>query len=452
MKYKPHSYQAFAKDFIIENKKSGLFLDMGLGKTVITLTAIFDLMFDYFEIAKALVIAPLRVAESTWDAEIEKWEHLKDLKVSKVLGTKQKRIDALNTPADIYIINRENVKWLVDLLVKDWPFDMVVIDELSSFKSHRAGRFKALKKIRPCMKRVVGLTGTPSPNGLLDLWAQIYLLDGGERLGRTITSYRDKYFLPDKRNQHMVFSYKPREHAKEEIHEKLSDICVSMKAEDYLKMPDRINNKIEVNLPEKIKEKYKQLEKDLLLPLEESDIVANNAAALTNKLLQFSNGAIYDENGEVEEIHDEKLKALDELIEAANGKPVLIFYSYKHDKDRILKHLKNVRVLETKVDIDDWNKGNIPVMLTHPASAGHGLNLQAGGNIIVWFGLTWSLELYKQANARLHRQGQKENVIVHHIISKGTVDEDVMVALDKKKVNQEELLRAVKARLEKGEI
>ena len=307
MKYKPHSYQAFAKDFIIENKKSGLFLDMGLGKTVITLTAIDDLMFDYFEIAKVLVIAPLRVAESTWDAEIEKWEHLKDLKVSKVLGTKQKRIEALNTPADIYIINRENVKWLVDLLVKEWPFDMVVIDELSSFKSHRAGRFKALKKIRPCMKRVVGLTGTPSPNGLLDLWAQIYLLDGGERLGRTITSYRDQYFLPDKRNQHIVFSYKPRENAKEEIHGKLEDICVSMKAEDYLNMPDRINNKIEVNLPEKIKEKYKKLEKDLLLPLEESDIVANNAAALTNKLLQFSNGAIYDENSEVEEIHDEKL-------------------------------------------------------------------------------------------------------------------------------------------------
>lgn len=451
MKYKPHSYQAFAKNFIIENKKSGLFLDMGLGKTVITLTAIFDLMFDYFEIAKVLVIAPLRVAESTWDAEIEKWEHLKDLKVSKVLGTKKKRIEALKEKADIYIINRENVKWLVDLLVKDWPFDMVVIDELSSFKSHKAGRFKALKKIRPCMKRVVGLTGTPAPNGLLDLWAQIYLLDGGERLGRTITSYRDRYFNPDKRNQHIIFSYKVKENAEEEIYEKLEDICVSMKAEDYLHMPYRINNKIAVTLPKKIKEKYKQLEKDLLLPLEDSDIVANNAAALTNKLLQFSNGAIYDENGDVEEVHDEKLKALDELIEAANGKPVLVFYSYKHDKDRIIKHLKNVRVLESKEDIDAWNKGEIPIMLTHPASAGHGLNLQAGGSIIVWFGLTWSLELYQQANARLHRQGQKENVIVHHIIAKGTVDEDVMRALDKKQINQEELLLAVKARIEKEE-
>ena len=451
MKYIPHKYQEYSQDLIINKTHSGLFLDCGLGKTVITLTAIDDLMFDYFEIEKVLIIAPLRVAESTWDAEIEKWDHLKDLKMSKVLGPKQKRIDALNTPADIYIINRENVKWLVDLLVKDWPFDMVIIDELSSFKSHRAGRFKALKKVRPCMKRVVGLTGTPAPNGLLDLWAQIYLLDGGERLGRTITSYRDRYFNPDKRNQHIIFSYKAKENAEEEIYEKLSDICISMKSEDYLDMPDRINNKIEVNLPEKIKEKYKQLERDLLLPLEDSDIVANNAAALTNKLLQFSNGAIYDEEKEVEEIHDEKLKALEDLIEAANGKPVLIFYSYKHDKDRIQKHIKNVRVLETKEDITAWNKGEISIMLTHPATAGHGLNLQAGGNIIVWFGLTWSLELYMQANARLHRQGQKENVIVHHIIAKGTVDEDVMRALDKKEVNQEELLLAVKARIEKEE-
>ncbi|OLS02581.1 SNF2-related protein [Tissierella creatinophila] len=451
MKYKPHKYQEYAKDWIIEKEKSGLLLDMGLGKSVITLTAIDDLMFDYFEIEKVLIIAPLRVAESTWDAEIEKWDHLKDLKISKVLGPEKKRIEALEVKADIYIINRENVKWLVDLLVKDWPFDMVVIDELSSFKSHKAGRFKALKKIRPCMKRVVGLTGTPAPNGLLDLWAQIYLLDGGERLGRTITSYRDRYFNPDKRNQHIIFSYKVKENAEEEIYEKLEDICVSMKAEDYLHMPYRINNKIAVTLPKKIKEKYKQLEKDLLLPLEDSDIVANNAAALTNKLLQFSNGAIYDENGDVEEVHDEKLKALDELIEAANGKPVLVFYSYKHDKDRIIKHLKNVRVLESKEDIDAWNKGEIPIMLTHPASAGHGLNLQAGGSIIVWFGLTWSLELYQQANARLHRQGQKENVIVHHIIAKGTVDEDVMRALDKKQINQGELLLAVKARIEKEE-
>lgn len=451
MKYIPHKYQEYAKDWIIEKEKSGLLLDMGLGKSVITLTAIDDLMFDYFEIEKVLIIAPLRVAEFTWDAEIEKWDHLKDLKISKVLGPEKKRIEALEVKADIYIINRENIKWLVDKLVKAWPFDMVVIDELSSFKSNKAARFKALKKVRPCMKRVVGLTGTPAPNGLLDLWAQIYLLDGGQRLGRTITSYRDRYFNPDKRNQHIIFTYKVKENAEEEIYEKLSDICISMKSEDYLDMPDRINNEIEVNLPENIKEKYKQLERDLLLPLEDSDIVANTAGVLTNKLLQMANGAIYDENGDVEVIHDEKLKVLDELIEAANGKPVLVFYSYKHDKDRIQKHIKDVRVLENKEDIDAWNKGQVPIMLTHPASAGHGLNLQAGGSIIVWFGLTWSLELYMQANARLHRQGQKENVIVHHIIAKGTVDEDVMRALDKKEVNQEELLLAVKARIEKEE-
>jgi SNF2 family DNA or RNA helicase len=451
MKYTPHDYQEYAKDFIIEKEKAGLMLDMGLGKTIITLTAIDELMFDYFEISKALVIAPLRVAESTWDAEIEKWDHLKDLKISKVLGAENKRIKALKVPADIYIINRENVKWLVERFIKDWPFDMVVIDELSSFKSHRSQRFKALKKVRPCMKRVVGLTGTPAPNSLIDLWSQIYLLDGGERLGRTLTGYRERYFNPDKRNQHIIFTYKLKEGAEKAIYEKLSDICVSMKAEDYLNMPDRINNIIPVNLPAKAKKEYELLEKDLLLKLDEGDIVANNAAALTNKLLQFSNGAVYDEDGDVKEIHDEKLRALDELIETANGKPVLIFYSYKHDLDRIKKHLKDVTVLETSEDIERWNKGEIPIMLTHPASAGHGLNLQAGGNIIIWFGLTWSLELYMQANARLHRQGQKETVIVHHIVAKGTVDEDVMKALNKKEVNQEALLKAVKARLEKGE-
>jgi SNF2 family DNA or RNA helicase len=343
------------------------------------------------------------------------------------------------------------VKWLVERFIKDWPFDMVVIDELSSFKSHRSQRFKALKKVRPCMKRVVGLTGTPAPNSLIDLWSQIYLLDGGERLGRTLTGYRERYFNPDKRNQHIIFTYKLKEGAEKAIYEKLSDICVSMKAEDYLNMPDRINNIIPVNLPAKAKKEYELLEKDLLLKLDEGDIVANNAAALTNKLLQFSNGAVYDEDGDVKEIHDEKLRALDELIETANGKPVLIFYSYKHDLDRIKKHLKDVTVLETSEDIERWNKGEIPIMLTHPASAGHGLNLQAGGNIIIWFGLTWSLELYMQANARLHRQGQKETVIVHHIVAKGTVDEDVMKALNKKEVNQEALLKAVKARLEKGE-
>lgn len=448
MKYRPHEYQEYSHDLMINKTHAALFLDCGLGKTVISLTAIDDLMFDYFEVSRVLVIAPLRVAQSTWDDEKSKWDHLKNLRISKVLGSEAKRIEALRVKADIYIINRENVKWLVDRFVKAWPFDMVIIDELSSFKSHQAGRFKALKKVRPCMKRVVGLTGTPAPNGLLDLWAQVYLLDGGKRLGRTITSYRDQYFLPDKRNQHIIFSYKAKKNAKKEIYKKLEDICVSMKASDYLELPDRINNKIDVSLPDLVKEKYKQLERDLLLPLEDSDIVANTAGVLTNKLLQMANGAIYDENGDVEIIHDEKLKALDDLIEAANGKPVLVFYSYKHDKDRIKKHLKTVRLLENKDDIDAWNRGEIDVMLTHPASAGHGLNLQAGGNIIVWFGLTWSLERYYQANSRLHRQGQKETVIIHHIIAKDTIDEDVMRSLDKKEMNQEELLRAVKARLE----
>ena len=451
MKYKPYDYQEYATQWILDKEKAGLLLDMGMGKSVITLTAIDELMFDYFEVSKVLVIAPLRVAESTWDEEAAKWDHLKHLKISKVLGTEKERINALYTKADIYIINRENVKWLVDKCGKDWPFDMLVIDELSSFKSHRAQRFKALKKVRPFMKRVVGLTGTPAPNGLIDLWSQIYLLDGGERLGKTITGYRERYFLPDKRNQHIVFTYKLKEGAEEAIYEKLSDICVSMKAEDYLKLPERINNIIPIHLPKKAKDKYDQLERDLLLPLKDSDIVANTAGVLANKLLQMSNGAVYDENGDVKEIHNAKLKALEDTIEAANGKPVLIFYSYKHDLDRIKKHLKrdDLTVLDTSEDIKNWNEGKIPIMLAHPASAGHGLNLQAGGNIIIWFGLTWSLELYSQANARLYRQGQKQNVIIHHLVAKDTMDEDVIKALEGKEVGQEALLNAVKARVRK---
>ena len=451
MKYKPHSYQEYATQWIIDKEKAGLFLDMGLGKSVITLTAIVELMHDYFDVVRVLVIAPLRVAQSTWDAEINKWDHLKHLKISKVLGTEKERTQALNTTADIYIINRENVSWLVERYKDNWPFDTVVIDELSSFKSHRAQRFKALRKVRPFMKRVVGLTGTPAPNGLIDLWPQIYLLDGGERLGKTITGYRERYFNPDKRNQHIIFSYKLKDGAEEAIYKKLSDICVSMKSEDYLKLPERINNVIPVKLSDKAKKKYKQLERDLLLPLLDTDIVANTAAVLTNKLLQMANGAVYDEDGKIQEIHNEKLKALEDTIEAANGKPVLIFYSYKHDLQRIKEHLKteNVRELKASKDIEDWNKGEVPIMLAHPASAGHGLNLQAGGNIIIWFGLTWSLELYQQANARLYRQGQKQNVIIHHLVAEGTVDEDVMKALDEKQVGQEALLNAVKARLKK---
>lgn len=454
MKYTPYSYQQYAASWIIDKKYSALFLDCGLGKTVITLTAISALLYDYFEITKVLVIAPLRVAHSTWDEEVAKWDHLKNIRISKVLGTEKERIAALNTKADVYIINRENVRWLVNFYKADWPFDMVVIDELSSFKSSKSERFKALRKIRPLTKRIVGLTGTPAPNGLIDLWSQIYLLDGGERLGKTVTCFRQKYFLPDKRNQHIVFTYKPKEGAKEAIYEKLSDICVSMKAEDYLELPERIDNIISVELNSAVKKQYEVLEKELILSLDDSDISAGSAAVLANKLLQMANGAVYDENGEVKYIHDEKLKALDELIEAASGKPVLIFYGYQHDKDRIMNCLSklNPRILQSDKDIKDWNRGEVKILLAHPASCGHGLNLQAGGNIIVWFGLTWSLELYQQANARLHRQGQKETVIIHHIIAKGTIDEKVMKALADKNTSQTALIEAVKAQMSKYKI
>ena len=434
------------RNWIIDKESSGIFLDMGLGKTVITLTAIIDLIYDYFEIAKVLVIAPLRVAQTTWEDEIKKWDHLKDLRISKILGTEMERTAALYKSADIYVINRENVAWLVEKLGASWHFDMVVIDELSSFKSSKAKRFKSLRKVRPLIKKIVGLTGTPAPNGLIDLWSQIYLLDGGKRLGRTLTGYREKYFLPDKRNQMVLFSWKLKEGAKEAIYEKLSDICVSMKAEDYLKLPDRIDNIIPVELSGDAKKQYEVLEKELVLSIEDSDVLASSAAVLANKLLQMANGAVYDEYGEVKPIHDEKLKALDELIEASNGKPVLVFYNYQHDKDRIIKQFKP-RLLESDKDIRDWNNGEVKILLAHPASAGHGLNLQDGGCTIVWFGLTWSLELYQQANARLWRQGQKETVVIHHIIAKNTIDERVMKALEEKDVSQAALIEAVKARI-----
>ena len=370
MKYNPHDYQEYARNWIIDKESSGIFLDMGLGKTVITLTAIIDLIYDYFEIAKVLVIAPLRVAQTTWEDEIKKWDHLKDLRISKILGTEMERTAALYKSADIYVINRENVAWLVEKLGASWHFDMVVIDELSSFKSSKAKRFKSLRKVRPLIKKIVGLTGTPAPNGLIDLWSQIYLLDGGKRLGRTLTGYREKYFLPDKRNQIVVFSWKLKEVAKEAIYEKLSDICVSMKAEDYLKLPDRIDNIIPVELSGDAKKQYEVLEKELVLSIEDSDVLASSAAVLANKLLQMANGAVYDEYGEVKPIHDEKLKALDELIEASNGKPVLVFYNYQHDKDRIIKQFKP-RLLESDKDIRDWNNGEVKILLAHPASTGH---------------------------------------------------------------------------------
>lgn len=449
MIYKPYHYQDYATQWIIDKKKSALFLEMGMGKSVSTLTAILELMYDYFDVAKVLVIAPLRVASTTWEEEVEKWDHLKELRISKVLGSEKQRVAALYKKADVYIINRENVTWLVERFDTDWPFDMVVIDELSSFKSSKAQRFKALKKVRPFIKRLVGLTGTPAPNGLIDLWPQIYLLDAGERLGKTVTGYREKYFLPDKRNQMIVYTWKLKEDAEDAIYEKLSDICVSMKAKDYLELPERIDNVIPVELPKKAKEQYDQLEKELILSIEEADVLAGSAAVLANKLLQVANGAVYDEDGEVKPIHDEKLKALDELMEAASGKPVLVFYGYQHDKERLLHHLKQLkpRLLQSDKDIKDWNQGKVQVLLAHPASAGHGLNLQTGGNIIIWFGLTWSLELYHQANARLWRQGQKQIVMIHHIIAKETIDERVMKALEDKDVSQAALIEAVKARM-----
>ena len=448
MKYIPHNYQDYATNKILELPKVGLFLDMGLGKTVITLTAIYLLMFDYFDIQKVLVIAPKRVAEDTWSRETEKWDHLKHLRISKVLGTQKQRMDALKTDADIYVINRENVKWLVDLYGIKWPFDMVVIDELSSFKSNKSQRFKALKKVSPLMERVVGLTGTPTPNGYMDLWPQMYLLDRGERLGKTLTGYRERYFTPGRRNGYTVFDWDLKDGADNAIQKKISDICVSMKADDYLELPERINNNVYVRMDPKARVLYEQLEKNLILQVDDDQITALTAATLTQKLLQLANGSVYNEDGGVTHIHDGKLEALDEILEF-NDEPVLVFYNFKHDYSRLMQHFKdlNPRTLETSRDIADWNEGRIRLLLAHPASVGHGLNIQAGGHIIVWFGLTWSLELYQQANARLDRQGQTKNVIVHHLITEGTVDEDVMKALERKETGQEALLEAVKARI-----
>lgn len=450
-KFIPHDYQEYSIKKIIENNQAGLFLDMGMGKTVSTLTAVSELMHNYFDVQKTLVIAPLRVAKYTWSEEVQKWDHLRYLKISKILGSKKQRLKALNEPADIYIINRENVVWLVEHFEKRWPFDMVVIDELSSFKSNKSKRFRALRKVRPFIKRIVGLTGTPTPNGLIDLWPQMYLLDQGERLGKTITGYRERYFVPGKSDpaRHIVFEWIPKKHAEERIYEKISDICVSMKSIDFLDLPDRVDHEIKVELSKTAREKYEQLEKDLLLPFQDSDVVADSAAVLSSKLLQLANGAVYDEVKQVQYIHDDKLDALEELVEQANGKPVLVFYNFRHDLDRLKERFKDAVHLQTDEEYRRWNKGEIPILLTHPASAGHGLNMQDGGNIIIWFGLTWSLELYQQANARLHRQGQKQTVHVYHIIADDTVDERVMKALKSKTLTQDELMEAVKARIRK---
>lgn len=453
MRFQPHKYQDYAIQRIFDTPAAGLFLEMGLGKTVITLTAIDDLLYNLFDAVKVLVIAPLRVAEDTWSRESHKWDHLQHLKISKVLGSRKQRENALATKADVYIINRENVEWLVSYYGNDWPFDTVVIDELSSFKSPSAKRFKALRRIRPLIKRIIGLTGTPAPNGLMDLWSQLYLLDQGERLGKTITGYRERYFTPGARNGYVVYDWKQKKEAEEAVFEKISDICVSMKSEDWIDMPEKIERVVPVVLSPDVKAKYKQLERDLLLPMKDADIVANTAAVLSNKLLQLANGAAYDENKGVQEIHSAKLDALEDILEAANGHPVLLFYSYKHDLERIQRKFPHCRTLrkgaEGSKDIADWNAGKISILAVHPASAGHGLNLQDGGSIIVWFGLTWSLELYQQANARLYRQGQKRSVIIHHLVAEGTIDDDVMDAIQNKAAGQDALMAAVKARIEK---
>ena len=447
MKYKPHEYQSYATEFILSHPISAVFLEMGLGKSVITLSAIFDLCLDSFLVCKVLVIAPLRVARDTWPAEINKWDHLKGLSYSVAVGTEKERIDALKKQSTLYIINRENVDWLVHKSGIPFQFDMVVIDELSSFKSYGAKRFKSLLKVRPSVKRIVGLTGTPSSNGLMDLWAEFRILDLGQRLGRYISHYRNTYFKPDKRNAQIIFSYKPLPGAEEEIYKQISDITISMKSTDYLTMPEYVSNEVFVTLSDKEWKVYSDFKEEMVANLGDEEIDAVNAAVLSGKLLQMANGAVYDSENKAHVIHDKKLDALEDLIEGANGKPVLVAYWYKHDLERIKDRLP-VRQIQSSKDIKDWNDGKIPIAVIHPASAGHGLNLQSGGSTLIWFGLTWSLELYQQTNARLYRQGQKDTVIVHHIITKNTIDEDVLLALTKKEKTQDALIDAVKANLE----
>ena len=449
MKYSPHDYQRYAAEFIITQPVAALLLDMGLGKTSITLTAINDLLFDSFEAHKVLVVAPLRVARDTWSAEIEKWEHLKNLRYSVAVGTERERISALSTPADIYIINRENIQWLVEESGLIFDFDMAVIDELSSFKNHQSKRFRAFTKVRPKLKRIVGLTGTPAGNGLMDLFAEFKLLDMGERLGRLIGQYRNAYFQPDKRNGMVVYSYKPLPDAEQQIYDKISDITISMKAADHLKMPELVSTEYAVQLSDKEREKYDRLKKELVLSTEDNEVTAANAASLSNKLSQMANGAVYSDDESVMQIHDRKLDALEDIIESMNGKPLLVAYWFKHDLERIRKRFE-IREIKSSEDISDWNSGKIPVALIHPASAGHGLNLQNGGSTLVWFGLTWSLELYQQTNARLWRQGQPaDTVVIQHIIAKGTIDEQIMKALKTKDTTQAALITAVKAEVHK---
>lgn len=454
MIYHPHDYQKYSIEFVKTHPVSALLLSMGLGKTSTTLTALDDLLFDSFEIHKVLVIAPLRVTK-VWLDEVKKWNHLNYLRCSLVVGTEQERKRALWANADIYIINRENVQWLIDESGIPFDFDTLVVDELSSFKNFKTKRFKSLMKVRPMVKRVIGLTGTPTSNGLMDLWSEFKLLDQGKRLGRFITNYRDQYFRPDKRNGQVIFSYKPLPFVEDAIYDKISDITISMKANDYLNMPELISNHVEVEMSEKEMKVYKELKDELVITLGDEDVTASNAASLSNKLTQMANGAIYLDNHESAIIHDRKLDALEDLIEAQCGKPVLVAYWFKHDLERIENRLEELKInfkeIRTDASIEDWNKGNIEVGLIHPASAGHGLNLQEGGSTLIWFGLTWSLELYEQTNARLYRQGQKDRcVVIEHIVTKGTIDEQIIKTLEEKDKSQSRLIDAVKANLRKS--
>lgn len=451
MLFKPHPYQRYCIQQILRKPAIGLFLDMGLGKTAITLTAVNELKYGRFLVSRILVIAPKKVAEATWQREAQKWDNLKHLRFSTVLGSERKRIRMLNTPADIYVINRENVVWLVDYYKNDWPFGMVVCDEFSSFKSHSAKRFKALAAIRPHIKRIVGLTGTPSPNGLNDLWSQVFLLDRGERLGRYYTHFRERYFEPGRRSRDVIYEYDPKDGAQDAVMRKISDICISMKASDYLQLPACIYDEVPVVLTPKAKKAYQELERTMILALPDGDIDVTSAAALSNKLQQLANGAIYDDEHEAHAVHDCKLEAFLELVEKLQGQHALVFYNFQHDRDRMMAALQKTklrcRVYKNADDEQAWNKGRVDLLLAHPVSTGYGLNLQDGGHHIIWFGLNWSLELYQQANKRLHRQGQKYPVIVHHLICEGTRDEDLADALTKKDAAQAFVLNSLKARI-----
>ena len=448
MKLIAHDYQKYCSEFIENNKISAILLECGLGKSSITLMAIKNLLFDYFLSHKILIIAPLRVCINTWPTEVTKWDDFKDLKVSLCVGKEQERIDGLRRKADIYIINRENVEWLVKNFEREFDFDTVVIDELSSFKSHKSNRFKYLYKVRSRVNRIIGLTGTPSSNGLADLFAEYKILDGGLRLGMYITQFRNNFFIPDKRNGNIIYSYKIKDGGEDAIYERIKDITISMKTTDYLKMPELVKNNLLVELSNDDKKRYKEFKKEMVLKLKDNEITAKTAATLSNKLLQMANGSVYDDDKVSHHIHDVKLDELENVIEMMNGKPILVAYWFNEDLKRIKERFPGAREIKTNDDINDWNNKKISIGLIQPQSAGYGLNLQDGGSNIVWFSLTWNLELYEQLNARLYRQGQKsDSVVIHHIVCKGTIDEQVIKALENKKSVQDDLLNAVKANL-----